>query len=146
MSSADTGKRLLWHGMLLVLLGLLTGLVIPLLTNPRMGLSAHLEGVMNGVLLAVLGLAWPRFVLSIGQRVALLWLALYGAYVNWAFTLLGAILGTNKRTPIAGAGFGAAAWQEQLVDVGLVSLSLAIIAAVALALWGLRRGPDDHRS
>ena len=54
MSSADTGKRLLWHGLLLVLLGLLTGLVIPLLTNPRMGLSAHLEGVMNGVLLAVL--------------------------------------------------------------------------------------------
>lgn len=142
MSSADPGKRLLWHGMLLVLLGLLTGLVIPLLTNPRMGLSAHLEGVMNGLLLAVLGLAWPRIVLAARARIALVWLALYGAYVNWGFTLLGAIFGTNKRTPIAGAGFGAAVWQEQFIDVGLVSLSLAIIAAIALAVWGLRNSRD----
>ncbi len=146
MSNTDIGKRLLWHGMLLVLLGLLTGLAVPALTNPRMGLSAHLEGVMNGVLLAVLGLGWPRLVLTDAQRGALVWLALYGTYGNWGFTLLGAVLGTNKYTPIAGAGYGAAAWREQLVEVGLVSLSLSIIAAIALSVWGLRHRRDDYRS
>jgi hydroxylaminobenzene mutase len=44
-------RRLMWHGMLLFLLGLITGLLEQRFTNVRMGLSAHLEGVMNGILL-----------------------------------------------------------------------------------------------
>jgi len=54
----ETGyaHRLLQFGYGLFLLGLLTGLGIPLLANPRMGLSSHLEGVMNGIFLIGLGL------------------------------------------------------------------------------------------
>jgi len=51
-------RRLMWHGMLLFLLGLITGLFEQRFTNVRMGLSAHLEGVMNGILLLALGAAW----------------------------------------------------------------------------------------
>ena len=40
----------MWHGMLLFLLGLLTGFAEPHFGNVRMGLAAHLEGVMNGIL------------------------------------------------------------------------------------------------
>jgi hydroxylaminobenzene mutase len=47
----DTKRRLLWHGMFLFLLGLLTGFVEQKFNNPRMGLAAHLEGVMNGTFL-----------------------------------------------------------------------------------------------
>ena len=50
-------RRLMWHGMLLFLLGLITGLLEQRFTNVRMGLSAHLEGVMNGILLLALGAA-----------------------------------------------------------------------------------------
>ena len=42
-------RRLMWHGMLLFLLGLVTGLIERRFTNMRMGVSAHLEGVMNGI-------------------------------------------------------------------------------------------------
>ena len=45
----DTKRRLVWHGMLLFLLGLLTGLAEPHFANLRMALAAHLEGVMNGI-------------------------------------------------------------------------------------------------
>jgi len=48
----------MWHGMLLFLLGLITGLLEQRFANVRMGLSAHLEGVMNGILLLALGAAW----------------------------------------------------------------------------------------
>ena len=137
---SDDGHRLLWHGLFLFLLGLLTGFVVPALRNPRMGLSAHLEGVLNGMFLAVLGLAWQRFHLSARLRVALFWLALYGTYVNWATTLLAALFGTGRSTPLAGAGFSGRPWQENLVDFGLLSLSLAIVAACVLGLWGLRQG------
>ena len=57
------GDRLLRLGVLLFLLGLLTGFAIPALANPRMGLTSHLEGLMNGMFLS-LGLLWPRLALS----------------------------------------------------------------------------------
>ena len=95
---------------------------------------------MNGILLVVLGLAWHRFALSVRAQAALFWLALYGAYANWSTTLLSAYLGTSRRTPIAGAGFSAHPWQESFVEVGLVSLSIAMVAAGVIALWGLRKG------
>jgi hypothetical protein len=40
-------RRLMWHGMFLFLLGLFTGFAEPHFVNMRMGLAAHLEGVLN---------------------------------------------------------------------------------------------------
>ncbi len=138
MRNAEYGGRLLWHGFFLFLLGLIAGVAVPAVTNPRMGLSAHLEGVMNGLFLLILGVVWERFALSERLGLVLFWLALYGTYVNWASTLLAAVLGTSRSTPIAGAGFAGQPWQENLVDFGLITLSLAIVVVCALALWGLR--------
>lgn len=132
------GRRLLWHGVFLFLLGLITGLVVQSLKNPRMGLAAHLEGVMNGTFLAVIGLLWNRLRLSPRAGTAVFWLALYGTYANWASTLLAAMLGTSRMTPIAGAGHGGRPWQEAIIDAGLISLTLAMLACCGLVLWGLR--------
>ena len=139
METSQYRHRLLWHGVLLFLVGLLTGFAVPLLTNPRMGLSAHLEGVMNGLFLLGLGLISEWVVLSARPRRVLFWLAIYGAYANWFTTILAAILGTSRRTPIAGVGFKGQAWQENLIDAGLISLAFAMVAACVIALWGLRR-------
>jgi (hydroxyamino)benzene mutase len=131
-------QRLLWHGFFLFFLGLLSGFAVPMLTNPRMGVSAHLEGVMNGIFLSVLGLVWQWLVLSARSSFILFALALYGAYANWFTTLLAAILGTSRRTPIAGSGFTGQPWHENVVEVALMSLTFAIAGACVIALWGLR--------
>jgi len=60
----DSKRRLMWHGMFLFLLGLLTGFVETKFVNVRMGLTAHLEGVMNGIFLLALGAAWAEVRLS----------------------------------------------------------------------------------
>ena len=135
----SAGHRLLWHGFLLFLLGLLVGFAVQATTNPRMALSAHLEGVMNGMFLAILGLAWDRLDLAPRPRTVLFGLALYGTYANLASTTLSAVFGTSRMTPLAGAGFTAAPWQEAVVAVGLVSLSIAMVAVCTLVLWGLGR-------
>lgn len=132
--------RLLWHGTVLFLLGLVTGFTLPLTENPRMALAAHLEGLMNGMFLVLLGLIWSRLRLSERARRWLVGLALYGTYANWASTLLAAFFGTGRSTPIAGAGHSGAAWQEAIVDFGLFSLSFAMVAALVCTLRGLRRG------
>ena len=141
--NVDKGGRLLWHGVFLFLLGLLTGVFTGLMTNPRMGLSSHLEGVLNGLFLLALGLSWGHLRLSARAGSTLFWLALYGTYVNWATTLAAAILGTSRQTPIAGAGHQAADWQEALVDFGLYSLTLAMLAVCVIALLGLRGGEPE---
>ena len=52
--------RLTRSGVLLLLLGLLTGLFVPKFANPKMGLSSHVEGVMGGMMLIILGFVWPK--------------------------------------------------------------------------------------
>ncbi len=136
----DEAKRsVLWHGMFLFLLGLLTGFLELHFKNPRMGLAAHLEGVMNGTFLLALGAVWLEVRLSPPWKAAAYWGALYGTYVNWAMTTLAAILGTAALSPITGAGHGAPAWQESLVTAGLMSVGLVTVATSVLILLGLRR-------
>lgn len=84
-------RRLMWHGMFLFLLGLITGFLEQHFTNVRMGLAAHLEGVMNGIFLLVLGATWPQIQLPRAAKGSAYWTALYGTYVNWLFTTLAAV-------------------------------------------------------
>lgn len=46
--------RLIFLGVVLFLLGLIVGLIVPMLANPRMGLSSHIEGILNGMFLMLL--------------------------------------------------------------------------------------------
>jgi hydroxylaminobenzene mutase len=134
-----TAQRFVFHGALLFLLGLLAGFLAPSAANPRMGLSAHLEGVMNGTFLLALGAVWSYVSLELRFETAAFWLLLYGAYVNWASVLLGALTGASRLMPIAGAGHTGPAWAEALVGFGLLSISFAMVAGVALVLWGVVR-------
>jgi len=138
MNVAETRRRLLWHGMLLFLLGLLTGLVLEQFTNIRMGLSAHLEGVLNGLFLLALGATWSEAVLTARGRSAAYWAALYGTYGNWFTTVLAATLGTAALNPIAAAGHAGSPLEEGLVTFGFVTVGLAMIACSVIVLWGLR--------
>jgi len=124
--------------MLLFLLGLLTGLVEQKFSNPRMGLAAHLEGLMNGTFLLVLGAIWGHIRLSSRLSAAAYWSVMYGTFVNWAVTTVAAILGTLSQTPITGARSSGQPWQEAMVSVGFVSVALAMLACSILILWGLR--------
>lgn len=56
-------QRFIELGVLLFLLGLVTGFAIPFMSSLRMGLSSHLEGVLNGIFLIALGLIWSRLAL-----------------------------------------------------------------------------------
>jgi hydroxylaminobenzene mutase len=78
----------MWHGMFLFFLGLVTGLLEQRFTNMRMGVSAHLEGVMNGTFLIVPGAIWTEVRLSPPVKTTAFWIAIYGTYANWFFTTL----------------------------------------------------------
>jgi len=135
----ESARKLLRLGIILFLLGLITGFLLPLTANPRMALSSHLEGVMNGLFLLVLGLIWHRLAIGRRARRATFGLAVFGTFTNWATTLAAAFLGAGESMmPFAAAGHTGNSGQELLISIGLVSLSVSMVTVSGIVLWGLR--------
>jgi (hydroxyamino)benzene mutase len=131
------GMLLCQRGILLFLLGLLTGLGQGVYRNPRVGLSAHLTGVQSGIALVAFGLLWGRIGIAPAYQAVIahtLWLSFYAI---WLALVLAALWGASKVLPIAGKGFSAKPWQETIVSVLMIASSLTLLAAVAamLVLW-----------
>ena len=56
MSIHSGSRQILIHGMALVMVGLLWGLVVPATPHPRLALGAHIQFETNGMLFIVLAL------------------------------------------------------------------------------------------
>lgn len=139
------GHRLLQLGVFLFLLGLLVGFAVPTFENPRMGLASHMQGILNGIFLIVLGLVWPRLSLPRRSSKGLFWIAIYGTFANWAVTLLAAFWGAGTSMPIAALGNEGTPMQEATIDALLISLSIAMVVVSVLVLWGLRVVPGTDQ-
>lgn len=126
------------HGFILILFALVSGLFVPLMEIPRLGLSAHTIGVLSGVLLIAVGAVWQQFSLSVRQSQVMVWSWLYSSYVNWLGCLVGAIFGAGKSTPVASAGALGSPAAENAVAFMLISVGVVSFVAVGLSLWGLR--------
>jgi hydroxylaminobenzene mutase len=124
VSRKQQSDKLIFWGIMLFFLGLLSALFIPMMTNPRMGLSTHLEGIMNGIFLCVLGLIWNK--LNLAERWIYLgfWLALYGTFANFLAVLISAITGAGKLMPIAGGKEGDP-YIEIIVSTLLITLTVS---------------------
>jgi hydroxylaminobenzene mutase len=131
--------NLLRLGVLLFLLGLLTGFALPAMKNPRMGLSSHMEGILNGIFLIAIGLLWQKLTLSDRILKITFWLLLYGTYVNWATVLFSAITGAGAMMSLSNPTMHGAPWQEAVVNFGLYSLSIAIVLACVFIIVGLKK-------
>ena len=137
----DAKRRVLWHGTLLVLLGLATGGFVQSFATPRLALAAHVGGIMNGTLIMAVGAAWSELALSPSLARGLFWSLVYSGYANWLGLVLAASFGTTSTTPLLGDGTPALPWQEQVVAFCLVSGAVVTLGAVGLVLFGLRRPP-----
>jgi len=128
--------KLIFWGIMLFFLGLVSALFIPVMTNHRMGLSTHLEGIMNGMFLCVLGLIWNK--LNLKERWIYLgfWLALYGTFANFLAVLISAITGAGKLMPIAGGKEGDP-YIEIIVSTVLITLTVSMLIVCLIVLAGL---------
>ena len=122
-------RRLMWHGILPFFPELLTGLLEQRFTNLRKGPAAHLEGVMNGILLVALGAAWNEVRLPHPVKVTASCPALYGTYVDWLTTSIAAAFGTAASSLVTSAGHSG-----QPVAIRCLGATIAIIATSVLVL------------
>jgi hydroxylaminobenzene mutase len=135
----EVSSTLSFMGVLLFMLGLLTGFGIPAFGSPRIGLSAHLDAIESGLALIAFGLLMLHLRISIGWARLIahtMWISLY---VLWLGLMTGAVFGTGKIFPIAGAGAALVAkqWQENaaltLISVG--SIGAVVATGALLAQW-----------
>ena len=132
-------KTLIALGLALFFCGLASGVLIPKMKLPRMGVSSHLEGTANGTFLVVVGLMWSR--VHLGD----LWLTIaavsliFGAWANWAAIQLSAIWGTGKLTPIASGDTTGSKVHEGIVKTMLYGVAVTDFAGVAILFVGILR-------
>lgn len=133
------GRRLLQVGSFLFFLALLTGLVVQKFTVPRLGLSAHLLGLMQGLFLMVAGLLWPKLTLTRALSKIAVCLIIYGCFAAWTANVLAGIWGAgNSLLPIAAGSARGSVVQEAIISITLRSSAAALIVSVVLIIWGLR--------
>ena len=135
----DQANKLIFLGLLLFLIGLIIGMIVPVFANPRLGVSSHIEGVLNGIFLIVLGLVWHKVELSLKWLSITFYLAIYGTFVNCFGILIAAIFNAGKMLGIAANGQEGAPLVEGIVSFCLISLSIAMLIVSIVLLVGLKR-------
>ena len=133
-----TASFLVMHGLIVVLLGLLVGFPYASAVTGGWGaeaerawLMAHLEGVLNGLLVIALGVAAPHLKLSGAQARWLRLGALAAGYGNIAAATLGAASGARGLVP----GGPLANWTVYALFVIAI---VGVLAALGIALMGAR--------
>ena len=146
MSVHSGSRQILIHGMALVLVGLLWGLVVPATPHPRLALGAHIQFETNGMLFIVLATALLALPHAVGLKS--LWVMIAAAWLTWAMALsevANVWWGTLQTLPIAGSRAGVTggeAWQELVVKLAHAGAGLGLIVAWSLLLIGfLRKTP-----
>lgn len=125
-------------GAALFLLGLLTGVASAFMASPRLGLSAHLEGVMNGTFLLAVGAIWPQVRLTDKPTHLVFWCLAIGTSLNWLTVTLAGVWGAGAgMMPLATGGVAGAPWQEAFITIALIIVTLTMIIGTATLLIGL---------
>ena len=125
---------LCFTGVLLFVMGLVTGFAIPAFRSSRIGLSAHLTGLQSGTALIAFGFLWPRVAFWPGWDVPLAYAVWISFYLLFFALVLGAVWGTGRSLPIAGGSMKAQPWQER-ATLGIMALgSFGCLGALAMVL------------
>jgi hydroxylaminobenzene mutase len=146
MNIPSGSRQLLVHGMVLVLVGLVWGLVVPTTPHPRLALVSHIQFVSNGVLFIVAAISLLTLQHSVGLRSV--WMMIVAAWLTWAMALsevANSWWGTTQMLSIAAAqsaATGGEPWQEMIIKLTHIAAGLGLIVAWSLLVIGfLKHAP-----
>lgn len=136
-NSDNEARQILFHGGLMTLLSLLSGFTVYFAVAPRIALSSHTVGLLQGVTLIAIAGAWHLLKLSPASLKIIKYTLIIGFYGNWMSLQLAALWGAGKSGfPILGNQIpdGAAPWQDLTVTI-LGILSVLVVVSAALIAW-----------
>ncbi len=137
-------RSLVLHGIIVVLLGLLAGfpyaMVIAgdLAGDIRAWRMAHLEGVLNGLVLVGVGAAGSLLSLSAGKTRLLVFSLLVAGYGNVGAAALGASFGVRGLSPSGPAA-------NFVVFAVFTAAIVGVLLGLGLAAYGSVRAGREHQ-
>ena len=143
MSIRGTSRQVLIHGMVLVLVGLIWGLVVPGTPHPRLALGAHIQFVTNGMLFIILATALLALPHNVGLKSV--WVMVVAAWLTWSMAIsevANSWWGTTQMLSIAASQAGATGgepWQELVVKLTHIGAGFGLIIAWSLLVVGFLR-------
>ncbi len=145
ISSTNEARQILFHGGIMTLLSLLSGFTTFFALAPRIALSSHTVGLLQGAILIAIAGAWHLLNAPPKTLRILKYTLLVGFYANWISTQLSALWSAGRSTyPINGKDMpeGAASWQDLAVLVlGFLSVLLILVSAVLIILAAQNKEP-----
>ncbi|MFZ0409359.1 MAG: hypothetical protein WAM11_14810 [Cyanobium sp.] len=150
MSVRSGSRQVLIHGMVLVLVGLVWGLVIPGTPHPRLALGAHIQFVTNGMLFIILATALLALPHSVGLKS--IWMMVVAAWLTWTMAISEAAnswWGTTQMLSIVASQAGATGgepWQELVVKFTHIGAGFGLIIAWFLLVFGFLKHPSSAGS
>jgi hypothetical protein len=124
---------LIFHGAIVIILGLLAGFPYALVLQgqmagePRAWSMAHLEGVLNGLLCLGAAGAFGKLALSAGQMRVMTWSFILMAYGNAVASVIGAVTG-QRGLELAGPMSNMIVFALFMIAVVLVLIALGLLA------------------
>lgn len=148
MDRQRAGRQIFLQGMALILVGLLWGFVVPHTPFPRLALTAHIQFMVNGLMLMTMGGVVLKFITQVSPRAMVI--MVLAASLTWPMLMAecaNAWWGTTGILPIAAEQAGATggqAWQELAMKATHVLAGLALVAAWALLTLSFARQPAER--
>lgn len=140
MTIQGGSRQLLMHGLVLVLVGLVGGLIVPATPYPRLALGAHIQFVSNGMLFIVQAISLLVLPNRVGSKSIVV--MLLAAWLTWTMALselANAWWGTLQPLSIAAAqaaATGGEPWQELVLKLTHISAGLGLIISWTLLVIG----------
>jgi len=134
-------ETMIFHGAVVILLGLLAGFPYALVVTGSLAGSerawrmAHLEGVLNGLLVIVVAAVWDRLALDGWKRDVLAWSLVLMAYGNVVASVIGATFAVRGLEPSGSPSNTLVYLLFMMAVVGIV----VGIGLVAEGAWKRRR-------
>jgi CDP-diglyceride synthetase len=128
-------ETMIFHGAVVILLGLLAGFPYALVVTGTLASSerawrmAHLEGVLNGLVVIVVAAVWDRLALEGRKRDVLVWALVLMAYGNVVASAIGATFGVRGLAP--GDSFS-----NTLVYLLFMAAVVGVVVGLALVAEG----------
>ena len=133
-------RQILFHGGLMTLLSLLSGFTTLFALAPRIALSSHTIGLMQGATLIALAGAWHLLNAPPKTLKILKYTLLVGFYTNWISLQLSALWSAGRDFyPVNGKDMpeGSAPWQDMFVTV-IGSLSMIVLVSAVIIVLASR--------
>jgi len=140
-------ETMIFHGAVVILLGLLAGFPYALVVTGSLAGSerawrmAHLEGVLNGLLVIVVAAVWDRLALDGWKRDVLAWSLVLMAYGNVVASVIGATFAVRGLEPGGSPSNTLVYLLFMMAVVGIV----VGIGLVAEGAWKRRRSGTSGR-